>query len=217
MLIVAGVLVLAWTFVVWRWNDPFTSIYTRWQQHKLADDYASLDAHYRGYPVAPKASPAIQARAIAIDAGKFRRSAAQGAAIGRILVPRLDLNMVLVNGTDTDTLRKGPGRDQRTYMPGQGELVYIAGHRTTYLAPFARIDVMRIGDSITVRVPYGTFEYRVTSHQIVDSHALWVLRTHHRELVALQACHPRFFATQRYIVWAKLVRVTPRTGRPYSA
>jgi sortase A len=215
-LVVAGVLVLAWTLVVWRWNDPFTSIYTRWQQHELADDYASLEARYHGHRVAPPATAPKTARAIAADARAFRTSAARGAAIGRIVVPRLDLNMVLVNGTDTETLRKGPGRDPRTYMPGQGELVYIAGHRTTYLAPFARIDEMRPGDSITLRVPYGTFEYRVTSHQIVDSHALWVLRSHHREVVALQACHPRFFATHRYIVWAKLIGVTPRNGRPYA-
>jgi sortase A len=122
-----------------------------------------------------------------------------------------------VNGTDTGTLRKGPGRDPRTFMPGEGELVYIAGHRTTYMAPFSRIDDMKPGDRITLRVPYGTFEYRMTRHQIVDSHALWVLRSRHREVVALQACHPRFFATDRYIVWAALERVIPREGRAYAA
>ena len=72
-------------------------------------------------------------------------------------MPRLGLNMVFVNGTDTATLKKGPGRDPRTYMPGEGELIYIAGHRTTYLAPFARIDTLRPGDRVTLRVPYGTF------------------------------------------------------------
>ena len=215
-LIVGGVLVLAWTFVVWRWNDPFTSLYTRWQQHELADDYAALDARYHGHRIPPRATREAAARAIAADARRFRATAVQGAAIGRIVVPRLDLNMVLVNGTDTGTLRKGPGRDPRTFMPGEGELVYIAGHRTTYLAPFARIDDMRPGDRVTLRVPYGTFEYRVTGHRIVDAHALWVLRSRHRDVVALQACHPRFFATHRYIVWAELVRVAPRDGRAYA-
>ena len=100
-------------------------------------------------------------------------------------------------------------------MPGEGELVYIAGHRTTYLAPFAHIDAMRVGDRITLHMPYATFRYRVTGHQIVDADALWVLKSHHRDVVALQACHPRFFATHRYIVWAKLVRVIPRTGAPF--
>jgi sortase A len=216
LLIVTGVLVLAWTVVVWRWNDPFTSFYTRWQQHKLADQYSALAARYHGHRVPPRASVAQAERLIDLDARRFRAQAQPGAAIGRIEVPRLHLDMVLVNGTDTATLRKGPGRDPRTYMPGEGELVYIAGHRTTYLAPFARIDALRPGDSITLRMPYGTFQYVVTGHQIVDAHALWVLRSHHREVVALQACHPRFFATHRYIVWAKPVRVTPRGGQPYT-
>jgi sortase A len=215
-LIAAGVLVLVWTLVVWRWNDPFTSIYTRIQQHKLADQYTSLAGRYHGHLVPRRASLALEKRVVAADARGFRRTAPEGGAIGRIVVPRLGLNMVLVNGTDTATLRKGPGRDPRTYMPGEGELVYIAGHRTTYLAPFARIDEMRPGDPITLRMPYATFRYVVTRHQIVDAHALWVLRTHHRDVVALQACHPRFFATHRYIVWAKLVHVTPRTGPAYN-
>jgi sortase A len=214
-LIVLGVLVLAWTVVVWRWNDPFTSVYTRWQQHKLADEYTALTARYHGHRVSPRASTVAAASVIRADARRFRVHATQGDAIGRIVVPRLDLDMVLVNGTDTATLRTGPGRDPRTYMPGEGELVYIAGHRTTYLAPFARIDELRPGDPVTLQVPYGTFEYTVTGHRIVESDDLSVLRSHHRDVVALQACHPRFFATHRYIVWAKLVRVTPRDGTAY--
>ena len=215
-LIVVGVLLLAWTFVVWRWNDPFTSLYTRWQQHKLADQYARLVSHYHAHPAPSGATLAEQERAIGLDARRFRLHATQGEAIGRIVVPRLGLHMVLVNGTDHDSLTKGPGRDLRTYMPGQGELVYIAGHRTTYLAPFAHIEKLRPGDPITLQMPYATFRYMVTGHEIVDAHALWVLKTHHREVVALQACHPRFFATHRYIVWAKPVRVTPRGGRTYT-
>jgi sortase A len=215
-LILVGIGVLAWTFVVWRWNDPFTSVYTRWEQGKLGDQYEAIDARYRGHRIPPRSSIADAARAMRADAQRFRRDAGQGDAIGKIIVPRLGLNMVLVNGTDTGTLRKGPGRDPRTYMPGQGELVYIAGHRTTYLAPFARIDALEPGDRVTLSVPYGRFDYDVTGHRIVDSHELSVLRSRHREEVALQACHPRFFATQRYIVYAKPVRVTPRNGRPYT-
>ena len=123
--------------------------------------------------------------------------------------------MVMVNGTDSATLKRGPGRDGRTFMPGEGQLVYIAGHRTTYLAPFSAIDTMRPGDRITLKMPYATFEYAVTGHTIVDASDLSVLKSHGRELIALQACHPRFFASQRYIVWAKPVRVTPTGGRPY--
>ena len=139
-----------------------------------------------------------------------------GKPIGRIAVPRLGLRMILVNGTDHDSLASGPGRDPRTFMPGQGELVYIAGHRTTYLAPFAHIEALRRDDPITLAMPYATFVYSVIGHVIVDDQNLAVLRSHHREVLALQACHPRFFATHRYIVWAKLVEVRPRQSRAYA-
>ena len=118
--------------------------------------------------------------------------------------------MILVEGTDTASLRKGPGRDPRTYMPGEGQLVYIAGHRTTYLAPFAHIERLRRGDPITLELPYATFMYRVTGHVIVPADDIGRLRSRGREEVALQACHPRFFATKRYIVYARPVRILPR-------
>jgi len=124
--------------------------------------------------------------------------------------------MILVNGTDHDSLTKGPGRDLRTYMPGENELVYVAGHRTTYLAPFAHIERLRRGDPVTLEMPYATFRYRITRHIVVASDDLAVLRSHHRESLALQACHPRFFASHRYIAYARLVRVEPRAGPAYS-
>ena len=101
-------------------------------------------------------------------------------------------------------------------MPGQGQLVYIAGHRTTYLAPFSHIDRLRTGDRITLEMPYATFVYRVTGHRIVTADDLSVLRTHGREQVELQACHPRFFATHRYIVYANATRVAHRGARPFT-
>src|SRR5439155_11706046 len=88
-------------------------------------------------------------------------------------------------------------------------------HRTTYLAPFAHIDSLRAGDLVTLKMPYATLVYAVTGHDIVDSHDLAVLTSHNREVVALQACHPRFFATHRYIVWAKPIRVTFPDGHTF--
>jgi sortase A len=127
----------------------------------------------------------------------------------------MGVNMIFVNGTDHDTLTKGPGRDLRTFMPGENRLVYIAGHRTTYLAPFSHIDSLRRGDRVTIQVPYGTFIYTVTGHRIVKSTDLSVLRSPRHELLELQACHPRFFATHRYIAYARLVRVEPHGAAPY--
>jgi len=216
IVLVVGVGVLLWTFVVWQWNDPFTSLYTRWQQHKLTATHALIVEQYKPKrPIPASATPRQEAAAIAKEARRLRAGAATGAPIGRIVVPRLHLNMLFVNGTDSESLKRGPGRDERTYMPGQGQLVYIAGHRTTYLAPFSAIDKMRPGDRITLSMPYGTFVYAVTGHSIVDGNDLSVLVSRGTERIALQACHPRFFATHRYIVWAKPVTVKPVNGRPY--
>ncbi len=117
--------------------------------------------------------------------------------------------MVLLNGTSSTTLKQGPGLDGRTYMPGQGQLVYIAGHRTTYGAPFAHIDRLRAGDNVVIDMPYGRFRYRVTRWVIVPADDLGRLRSRGREQIALQACHPRFSASQRYIVYAVPTGASP--------
>jgi sortase A len=212
-LIVVGVSGLVWAGVVWRWNDPLTSLWTHWQQHRLAAEHDQIMQEFKpAREPTPHASPTVQAAAIARSAARLRSSVSAGAPIGTIIVPRLGLKMLLINGTGHDDLTKGPGRDERTYMPGQGRLVYIAGHRTTYGAPFAHIDRLRPGDTVTLEMPYGTFVYSVTGKRIVDAGDLSVLRSPGHEVVALQACHPRFFATQRYIVWARPVRIVPVGG-----
>src|SRR5205807_6308228 len=152
-------------------------------------------------------------RTIAAEGKRYRRDTHRGQPIGRIRIPRMHLNMIVVDGTDHDTLKKGPGRDLRTFMPGEDRLVYIAGHRTTYLAPFSHIDALRSGDRVTIEVPYGTFIYTVTRHRIVAATDLSVLRSPRHELVELQACHPRFFATHRYIAYARLIRVEPHGAK----
>lgn len=221
-LIVAGVLGLAWVLTVWLWQDPLTSIYTRIEQHKLASSYdreaRRFDASAPAIVVRPKRTISVgeERRIVAAEARRYRAATHEGQAIARIRVPRMGLDMVVVDGTETQSLKKGPGRDLKTYMPGQGQLVYIAGHRTTYLAPFSHIDSMRVGDRVTLQLPYATFVYAVTGHVIVPDTDLSRLVSHGRELLALQACHPRFFATHRYIVYAKVVRVIPAHGPAYS-
>jgi sortase A len=213
VLIVAGSLLLIWALVVWQWQDPFTALYTKWKQHQLASQYEKRVEHYTGSVAAT--SLAAERSSIAREAKAYRSHSTRGEAIGRLRVPRMGLNMVLVNGTDHDTLKKGPGRDLRTFMPGEDRLVYIAGHRTTYLAPFSHIDRMKRGDRVTIEVPYGTFIYSVTHHRIVQATDLSVLRSPRYDVVELQACHPRFFASHRYIVYARLMRVEPHGAKAF--
>jgi sortase A len=216
LLIAAGVLTLGWAVLVWQWQDPFTALYTHWQQEKLAHSLAAQENAFRPVQIR-RGNLAAERQAISLDARRYRHEAKTGQAIGRIVIGRIGLNMVLVNGTDHETLKKGPGRDLRTFMPGENRLVYIAGHRTTYLAPFSHIDRLRPGDRITIEVPYATFIYAVTHHRIVKATDLSVLRSPRHELLELQACHPRFFASHRYIAYARLVRVEPRGAAPYDA
>jgi sortase A len=214
LLIVAGVATLGWAALVWQWQDPFTYGYTRWQQNTLASDYEERVAQFEAAAPEPAAGPSLAAekRRLAADAKRYRKSLGRGDPVGRLRVPRLGLDMIVVNGTDHDSLTRGPGRYLGSFLPGEGKLVYIAGHRTTYSAPFSRIDSLRKGDRVTMELPYGTFEYRVTGHRIVAATQLDVLKPGTWERVALQACHPRFFASHRYIVYAK--RVGPVTAVP---
>jgi len=213
LLIVAGLGTLGWAFTVWQWQDPFTSLYTRLEQRDLEASYERRVAEFDNRPNAGRSADlAAERRQLRADARRYRKTSRRGEAIGRLTVPRMGLDMVIVNGTDHETLKKGPGRYLGTFMPGEGELIYVAGHRTTYSAPFSHIDRLRPGDRVTVDVPYGTFEYRITRHAIVRDDQLEVLKSKGKEVLALQACHPRFFATHRYIAYAEPVRVTPRGG-----
>ena len=212
-LLVTGVLALIWVVVVWLWQDPFTALYTKHEQHVLAGQYERQSRAYHPAVFPSTTTPRQERLLIAREAARYRRTLPAGAAIGWIVVARLDLKMIFLNGTDEHSLERGPGRAPQTFMPGEGQLVYIAGHRTTYLAPFSHIDSLRPGDRVILKVPYATFTYRVFRHVIVPADDLAVLRSHGKEVVALQACHPRFFATHRYIVYARLAQVTLPNGR----
>jgi sortase A len=214
LLIVAGVLTLAWVVLVWRWEDPFTAVYTHFQQARLASTYDKRAAAFR--PQLTRGNLASVERQIASEARVYRKTLRAGEPVGRLRIGRIGLNMVVVQGTDHESLKKGPGHYEGSGLPGEGHLIYVAGHRTTYLAPFAAINTIRLGDYIRFELPYGTFTYRVTRHYVVADNAVDVLKDHGAEILRLQACHPRFFATHRYLVDAKLVGVSPRGGAAYA-
>jgi sortase A len=214
LLIAVGALTLTWVVVVWQWQDPFTAIYTHVEQNRLSHTYERRVHAYHPKPTHGKDLAAVQVQ-IAAEARAYQRGLQTGDPIGRLQIGRIGLKMVVVQGTDDETLKKGPGHYEPSALPGEGHLIYVAGHRTTYLAPFARINDIKIGDYITFSVPYATFTYRVRRHYIVSSDQLSVLKDHGTEILRLQACHPRFFATHRYIVDATLASVTPTAGDTY--
>jgi sortase A len=216
LLLLIGLGVLAWAATVYFWKDPFTTAYTAYEQRKLE---SALDEQFETWKPAPKpkpvANPSKPAPArrddVRREAERFRLASDDGDAVAKLTIPRLGLDVVLVNGTSSGDLRRGPGRHLETFMPGERQLVYVAGHRTTYGAPFSNIDRLREGDMISVDVPYASIDYEVTRHRIVDDDDLSVLESHNREELVLQACHPRFFSSQRYLVYARPVALTARS------
>src|SRR4051794_35967753 len=180
-----GALVVVWAGVTVIWGDPVTSLYTRYEQHRLTARLGQVDRHWdhvqpsRALVVQTTPTSAaerrrqmaarIKARAIA-----FRNSLHDGDPIGRIVVPSLHLRMVVVQGTTEADLQKAPGHydaasGQNTGVPGMGGVIGIAGHRTTFLHPFRHIDDLRPGQRIYLAMPYGTFRYVVYAHRIVTS------------------------------------------------
>jgi sortase A len=124
--------------------------------------------------------------------------------MGRIQIPAIGVSTVFVEGTNAGDLSKGPGHYPATPLPGERGTVAIAGHRTTYGAPFRHINDVHPGDRIDLRMPYGHFTYRVERTKIVPPTELSVTdRVDHDRLV-LSACHPLYSAAQRIIVFARL-------------
>jgi sortase A len=229
LMIIGGLVCLAWVVTVWQWQDPLTAATHALDQRRLEnsfeerlEDFESrrpeqpeAEVEQPEAPVAPSPSPAELRRTIRADARAWRKASRQGDPIARLRLPTLDVSEIVVNGTESGTLKEGPGRYLGSSMPGENGLVYIAGHRTTYGAPFSRIDRLDRGDPVLVELPYGSFRYRVTGHRIVDDNDLSVLESQGFEQLALQACHPRFFASQRYIAYAELVSVTLPGSEPH--
>ena len=129
-----------------------------------------------------------------------------GEAAGRIEIPRIGLDWIFVRGVTSADLKKGPGQYPDTPMPGAAGNAAIAGHRTTYGAPFNRIDELNEGDEIVITTVQGRFRYEVAEQLIVDPSQVEVLRPiPGRNTLTLTSCHPKYSARQRIIVRADLV------------
>ena len=133
----------------------------------------------------------------------------KGDAIGEIEMPAIHKHAYVVQGDDTDSLRKGPGHYPDTPLPGKRGTVAIAGHRTTHGAPFRHIDSLKPGNRIILAMPYGTFTYRVERTRIVDPNATWIKDKVAYNRLVLSACHPLYSAAQRIVVFARLARKGP--------
>jgi len=187
VLIVSGALMLSDAGATLLWQEPVSWLVAEREQGELEEAFASP----------PK-------RVLA-------RKPLPGDAIGRLAIPRLDREYFVIEGTETEDLRKGPGHYEDTPLPGERGTVAIAGHRTTYGAPFRTIDQLDPEDEITIEMPYGTFTYEVEKTKIVEPTELSVLRKVRYDRLILSACHPLYSAAQRIVVFAKLQKRADRS------
>ncbi len=211
VLIVAGALLLADAVTTLVWQEPVSALLAHRDQARLADELESLEQ------VGPSG---LQQRALAVLedpsqriaflARALRREAEKGQPIGRIRIPRIDSDFVVVDGTGTKDLKKGPGLYPETSYPGIPGTTAIAGHRTTYGAPFRRIDELERDDQIVVDMPYARFTCEVEKQEIVEPTATEVIRDVRHDRLVLSACHPLYSAAQRIIIFARLVKTEPK-------
>jgi sortase A len=192
------------------WQEPVTAVIAQLRQDSTDNRYLSFrDVPLRGVDRSAYRGLTTISERIAFLARREAREVPTGAAIGRIDIPRIGVSFDVVQGTDTASLERGPGHYPSTAFPGLGETVAIAGHRTTYLAPFRNINELRRGDRIVLRMPYATFAYVVQYLRIVSPTSWWITRDVGYERLVLSACHPLYSAAQRIVVFARLARVTP--------
>ena len=211
LLILAGALALLDAVVTLVWQEPITALYALLQQDHLSGDLRKVE---RAAPTPTErlklASLADERSRIEYLAGELERHAGDGSAVGRIEIPRVGASYVVVDGTDTDDLISGPGIYKETHFPGVPGTTAIAGHRTTYLAPFREINFLKPGNRILLNMPYAHFTYTVIGQRVVaptDVPAA-VAEVGYSRLV-LSACTPVFSAAKRLLVFARLTRTVP--------
>ena len=208
-LITAGLVVLADVATTLAWKEPVSTVYGSIQQGKAEDELAALESEFPARADLREVEHVDGIRKkVEILAGLFAKRARQGEAIGRLKIPDIDLDVVVVQGTDTATLQKGPGHYPETPFPGEGGTTAVAGHRTTYLAPFRHLDQLDPGDVIEIEMPYANFAYRVQSTRVVDDSAVNIIHKVGYERLVLTACHPLYSAAQRIAAFAKLREVS---------
>lgn len=214
VLIFAGLLLLLDVGATLVWQEPVSALYAKLRQDQLADDFATLR---RKGPTAAELRALQRIRLgderLAFLARSLRRRSDRGDAIGRVRIPAIGVNSVMVEGTNTADLREGPGHYANTPLPGLRGTVAVAGHRTTYGAPFRNIDRVHRGDEIVVEMPYARFFYVFERQQVVRPDALEVIRRIRYDRLVLSACHPKYSAAKRIIVFARLERAEPLDTR----
>ncbi len=218
VLVVAGILLLL--FVAYQlWG---TGIYQARAQDNLRSQFEqTLQRESAPTTTTPATPTSTLPPGATTDPRSADGAARRATRVGIIAIPRIGVNQVFVEGVDVADLRKGPGHYPSTQLPGHEGNSAIAGHRTTYGAPFGDLDQLAPGDEIDLATVQGKFKYKVTDKRVVDPNEVSVLDPipdparagHDLATLTLTTCNPKYSAAQRLIVQARLV-ATPRRPLP---
>jgi sortase A len=208
-----------------------TCVYTGQQQDRLRDELAADNpglaeaaasvSEIDFIPVEEWAEEAAELTAARLErrrqfetlrasAREFRHSVTgqRGKAIGRIVIPSIGVDVVMVEGDYEDAsetyLKVGPGHWPETPFPGEGGSFVVSGHRTTWGAPFFKLNELQPGDLIQLVLPYAVVKYAVTQVIVVDPDDVEVVADQGKEQVSLVACHPIYRATERIVAQGDL-------------
>ena len=210
VLILSGLLLVLDAGVTVVWQEPVTAAIATIMRGEVNQRYLSYrTAPLSGDDVRALAGISRLGQRLAYLARLERSQVTPGDAIGQLQIPSLGNTYNIVQGTDTGDLEEGPGHYPSTAFPGMGQTVAIAGHRTTYLAPFRFINQLKPGDRISITMRYGKFTYVVQYLRIVKPTDVAVIDDVGYERLVLSACNPIYSAAQRIIVFARLKSVQP--------
>jgi len=210
-LIGLGALALIDAGVTMVWQEPLSALYAKLRQDHLSGALHKIE-HASPTPVERRtlASLPDEERRVAFLAGELEHSTGAGGAVGRIVIPRISASFVVVKGTGTEELKSGPGLYDETSFPGIPGTTAIAGHRTTYLAPFREINFLKPGNHILLNMPYAHFTYTVTGQRVVQpTNVRAVVDDVGYSRLVLSACTPVFSAAKRLLVYARLTSIVP--------
>jgi sortase A len=228
VMFVAGGLLLLEAGITVVWQEPFSAFYSARAQGRLDDKLERLEdserarenAEKRRLLAAEKRAERPGKRRISRKrksearltslADSFSRRVGEGKPLGEISIPKIGMKQVMVQGTKPTTLRQGPGHYTGTTLPGQDGTVGIAGHRSTYSAPFKKLNELKKGDEVFVKLPYGLFTYRIEGTKIISPDNIGAFRRAGYNRLMMTACHPIFSDKQRIIAFGRLEKIEPR-------
>jgi sortase A len=210
VLVISGALLLADAAATLLWQEPLSAVIALSERNGINRQLLSYQAAPLSRVDTQALAPLRETRErIAFLARQEARVVKRGDAIGTISFPKLGNQYTVVQGTDDASLQRGPGHYPQTAFPGLGQTMAIAGHRTTYLAPFRRLNELQHGDKIILTLRYARFTYLVQRVRIVTPTSWWIIKNHGYERLVLSACNPLYSAAQRIVVFARERSVMP--------